>query len=245
LKKQRSGIIVQARMGSTRLPAKVMKEILGEPMLWRVIERLKAVASADVIVIATPQDPQSDPLVKLAQKAKVEVFRGSEEDVLERYYQAAEKNKLDVVVRVTSDCPLIDPQVVDACLRYFLGHPPVDYVSNTMQRTFPRGMDTEVFSFKALEKAYQKALEPYEREHVTPYIAKHGKTLSYQQKENQSVYRLTVDTAEDFELIKKIFETLYPKDKNFTLADIIKFLKQNPSLVNINKHVQQKALPQG
>lgn len=242
MKKPRIGIIVQARMGSTRLPAKVMQEILGQPMLLRVMERLKAVALADVLIIATAQTPENNPIVELAQRANVKIFRGSEADVLRRYYETAKENKLDVVTRVTSDCPLIDPRVVDEGIQYFLDHQPIDYVSNTLERTFPRGMDTEVFSFAILKKANDEADQPYQREHVTPYILEKGRALNYSHKKNLSKYRLTVDTAEDFALIVKIYEALYSKNKLFDLEAIVQFLEKNPRLLELNKNVKQKVV---
>ncbi len=240
--KKKIGIIVQARMGSTRLPEKIMKQILGKPMLSYGIERLKKVNLAQNIIIATVDDKANDPIVSIVSQLGVDVFRGSEDDVLSRYYEAAKKFKLDVVVRVTSDCPVIDPAIVDEIIKYFLDHQPIDYVSNTLVRTFPRGMDTEVFSFEILSQAYQKAREPYQREHVTPYMIEQGKTENYVQSKNESQYRLTVDTPEDFELIKRIFEVLYKKGKVFTLKEIVELLKKDSSLMALNAHVEQKGL---
>ncbi len=240
--RKKVGIIVQARMASTRLPRKIMKHILGEPMLAHCIKRLQKVSFATVIVIAAPRGKDNSPIIELAEKMGVKIFQGSEEDVLSRYYGAAAKYQIDIVVRVTSDCPLIDPAIVDRVIEHFLKNQPVDYVSNTIERTFPRGMDVEVFTSAFLKKADRDADKPYQREHVTPYILEKGRTLNYRHKKDLSPYRLTVDTAEDFDLIVKIYESLYPKNKLFDLETITQFLEKNPHLLGINKHIEQKTL---
>ncbi|NLX01599.1 MAG: NTP transferase domain-containing protein, partial [Syntrophomonadaceae bacterium] len=164
-------IIDQARMTSTRLPGKVMKEVLGKPLLEYQIERLKRTNEADELVIATTTNNTDQPIVEICKRLGVAYYRGSEEDVLSRYYEAATKFGADVVVRVTSDCPLIDPTVVDKVIKHYKDNwDKYDYVSNTLTRTYPRGMDTEVFSYKVLQEVYYNAQEQPEREHVTPYI---------------------------------------------------------------------------
>ncbi|NEO63206.1 MAG: NTP transferase domain-containing protein, partial [Moorea sp. SIO4G2] len=159
-------IIVQARMTSTRLPGKVLKQVLGKPLLDYQIERLRRVKLADEIVIATTINQTDEPIVELCNSISIPYFRGSEEDVLARYYGAAVEHQADVVVRVTSDCPLIDPQVIDQVIQFYLDHQgEYDYVSNSLQRTYPRGMDTEVFSFAALDEAFHEASAQPDREH--------------------------------------------------------------------------------
>ncbi|RYD06306.1 hypothetical protein N752_05280 [Desulforamulus aquiferis] len=162
-------IIVQARMTSTRLPGKVLKTVLGKALLEYQIERLKMVQLAEQIIIATTINSTDQPIIDLCQRLSVPYYRGSEDDVLARYYEAATLYGADAIVRVTSDCPLIDPTVIDEVIDYYISNE-CDYVSNTMDRTYPRGMDTEVFSYKVLKEAFKNAVELPEREHVTPFI---------------------------------------------------------------------------
>lgn len=235
--------IVQARMGSTRLPGKVLKEVLSRPLLSYQIERMAKSKMIDELVIATTPNG-NESIIELCQKENISYFIGSEKDVLERYYLAAKKFQADIVVRMTSDCPLIDAGIVDAVINMYKNND-FDYVSNTQIRTFPRGMDTEVFSFSALEKAYKEAEIEYEHEHVTPYLylnAEKFKIGQYIQEKDFNEIRLTVDTPEDFELIKRLFEKLYPVNPEFVLSDILDVLKENPSWLEINKEIVQKKL---
>ncbi len=237
-------IIVQARMGSERLPGKVLKEVLGRPLLSYLLERLKFVSEATEIVVATTVLNGDDAIENLCQKEGVKVFRGSSEDVLERYYLAAKKSAADVVVRITGDCPCTDPKIIGEVITFYTKNI-ADYVSNTLERTFPIGMDVEVFSMKALERAYEMAKDPAEREHVTPYIYRNPQffsCLNVPSKNNYSNYRLTVDTSEDFELIRKIIETLYPVNPKYSMNDIISLLHQHSDWILINAHVKQKKL---
>jgi len=239
-------IIVQARMGSTRLPGKIMKTVLGRPLLDFLVHRLKRSALADGIVIATTKNKQDVKIVNFCLGQEIFCFAGSEDDVLDRYYQAATKFNADVIVRISSDCPLIDPLLIDKLISFFLElQPNCDYLSNTLVRTFPRGMDIEVFSYAALALAAERAVLPEEREHVTPYIYRHPelfKLHSYIQADDNSRYRWTVDCPEDFELITKILENIYPKNPDFTLQDLLKLLKKHPEWSKINAHIEQKPL---
>lgn len=238
----KSVIISQARMTSTRLPGKVLKKVAGKPLLEYQIERLKRSRIADEIVIATTTNETDLPIVELCERLKVYCYRGSEEDVLSRYYEAAKKSKADVVVRVTLDCPVIDPMVIDSVITGFLEkYPDLDYISNTQERTFPRGMDTEVFSIQALEETFNEATEKLDREHVTLFIRRQDDRykiggLTYH--ENQSSHRWTVDTEEDLNLVSKIINALYPVKTDFTLEDILKLLENNPEWVKINADVE-------
>jgi spore coat polysaccharide biosynthesis protein SpsF len=238
--------IIQARMGSTRLPGKVLKTVLGKPLIAYQIERLKRCKWIDKLVVATTTKEPDSAIVELCQQLNVDVFRGSESDVLERYYQAACHYQADVVVRLTADCPLIDPEIVDQVIMTYLDHyPKYDYVSNTVKRTYPRGLDTEVFSFNALQTAHQEAGAPHLREHVTPYIYmnsnlfKLGKVLN---DTDYSQHRWTVDTLEDFELIKRIIEQLYPINPLFHQEDVINLLREHPEWTLINAHIEQKKI---
>jgi len=231
-------------MTSTRLPAKVMKQVLGKPLLEYQIERLKRVKLADQIVVATTINDTDQPIIDLCDRLSIPCYRGSEEDVLARYHGAAIANQADIVVRVTSDCPVIDPQVIDQAIQFYIdSHPKYDYVSNCLEGSYPRGMDTEVFTFKVLDEAFYQATAQSDREHVTPFIYRQSNRYKLRQVnyfENQGDYRWTVDMPEDFELIKKIIENLYPFKPDFTLEDCLALLFQNPEWNMINKHIQQK-----
>lgn len=239
-------LIVQARMGSSRLPGKILREVLDKPLLAYEIERLRCVSKADEVVIATTENPIDQAVVDFCHHEQVPIFRGSEEDVLDRYYCAAKAFNADVIVRVSGDCPLIDPNVVDQVIQYYLDHyPDYSYVSNTLERTFPRGMDVEVFTFDALMKAAKEASLPEEREHVTPYLYCHPDLFdigSIVQVSDRSNNRWTVDTEEDFQLIDKIIRGLYPIKPNFTMEDILDILKIHPDWKAINAHIPQKPL---
>lgn len=241
-------IISQARMTSTRLPGKVLKEVLGKPLLSYQIERLQRVKSADEIVIATTTNRDDDPIVSLADDLGVAVYRGSENDVLLRYYEAAREHNANAIVRVTSDCPLIDPFVIEKVLAFYVdSRGKYDYVANTLQRTYPRGMDTEVFSMTVLATAHQQATQKPEREHVTAYIYRNHEQFrlgNVAYSSNESRHRWTVDTAEDFELIKRIIEALYPTNNCFTLEDCLQLLHRNPEWSGLNEDIEQKVYGQ-
>jgi len=235
-------IIVQARMTSTRLPGKVLKEVLGKPLLEYQIERLRRVKLADEFVIATTVNETDLPIVRLCEKLNIAYFRGSEEDVLSRYYHCAKESGGEVIVRITSDCPIIDPQVIDKTIHYYTTHRQ-DYVSNSLERTYPRGMDTEVFSYKCLSEAFHEAVDKPEREHVTPFIYRRPEryrlaNVSYMKSCGD--YRWTVDTNEDYELIRLMIEELYPGNPNFSLEDALDAVERHPEWRLLNAHVQQK-----
>lgn len=227
------------------MPGKVLKKICNKTVLEHDIDRLKRVNNINKIIIATTTLEKDDLIVEEADRLKVAYYRGSEEDVLSRYYYAAKENNADIIVRVTSDCPLIDSEVTEKIIQYYLDNDDkYDYVSNTIDRTYPRGLDTEVFSFKALEKAFNKATSQRDREHVTPYIWDNFNIFKLKQYKNDVDYsqlRWTLDTMEDFELINCIYTLLYPKKgNNFNIKDIIELYKEYPELEEINKHIEQK-----
>lgn len=236
--------IIQARMGSTRLPGKVMKLLMDHTVLHHVVSRVKEANNIDEIIVATTHLPKDDPIDEEARKAGANVFRGDEQDVLSRYYQAAAESDADIIIRITSDCPLIDSAILSNMLEFYQQNN-YDYVSNTLSRTFPRGLDVEIFSFQALEKAYNSASLPEEREHVTPYLYRHPTQFSlydYRSDEDHSDYRWTLDTIEDWELIHKLYQHLYDNNRLFGLDETLKFLQCNPELSQINAHVEQKKL---
>lgn len=237
--------IIQARMGSTRLPGKILKEVNGKPLLSYQLHRLKASKLIDEIVIATTKKEQDDVIEAFCKKFSVSIFRGSESDVLKRYYEAAIKLRADVIVRITSDCPIIDPEIVDNVIHPFLESKNFDYVSNTIERTFPRGFDVEVFSFNALEEAEHNAFLDRDREHVTPYFYTNTDKFNVCNVYNDvdySKYRFTVDTQEDFELIKLILEHLYDENPYFKMLDVIRLMEKNPIWFSINAHIEQKKI---
>lgn len=237
-------IFVQARMGSTRLPGKILKQVLGKPLLLYQIERLKEVTLADCCRILTTTEKADDQIVSFCKDHGIPVFRGPEEDVLSRYHQAALEYRPDAIVRVSSDCPLIDPKVVNDIIRtYRDGFPQWEYVSNCITRTFPRGLDAEIFSFEALDKAFRLSIDKGEREHVTLHMYRHPELYRLRNvtnSEDLSDYRWTVDTTEDFELIKRILEHLYPRKPDFRMQDVLQLLNEHPDWKRINEGVKQK-----
>src|SRR3989344_287708 len=229
--------IIQARMGSTRLPGKVSKLILGKPMLVHQIERVKQSRFVDRVVVATTIKDEDDIIARMAQEAGVECFRGSESDVLDRYYQAAREAQADIVVRVTGDCPLSDPKVIDETIEYFLKNATdVDYASKPSN--YPEGLDMEIFSFSTLERAWKEAVKPSEREHVTPYVYNHPEMFRVRAwqsgVEDFSAMHWSVDTPEDFIFVTKIFENLYPQNSVFSKDEVLNLLSEKPELHSIN-----------
>jgi spore coat polysaccharide biosynthesis protein SpsF len=239
-------IIIQARMGSTRLPGKHLKTVIGKPLIAFLVERLRQVQSAHEIVVATTDNPLDEKLIEFCKAENLSYFRGSEEDVLERFYQCAKQYQADVIVRVTADCPLIDPAIIDKVIQQFLeNYPRTDFTSNVIERRYPRGMDVEVFSFNSLEKVFNEAKLPEEREHVTPYYYRHPdlfQITSVVKETDNSQYRWTVDTEDDFKLISLVLQRIYPKKPTFTLEDLLKLFYEHPDWVEINAHVKQKEI---
>ena len=219
-----TAIVVQARMGSSRLPGKVLKDIAGRPMLSYQIERLRRVKRAERIVVATTDQPADDAVERFCQKEKIACVRGSEHDVLARYHLAIERFPADVVVRITADCPLIDPAIVDEAIAAY----EPDYVSNMLETTYPYGMAVEVFSAQALREAHREAKDPAEREHVTPFIYRHPERYrlrSLTMAPNLSHHRWTVDTPEDLAAFRKFVASLRRDWLDVTYADAVRFFK--------------------
>jgi spore coat polysaccharide biosynthesis protein SpsF len=232
-------IIIQARMGSTRLPGKVLKEIMGKPMLWHVITRAKTCKTADKVIVATTRNPADKPIVKLSEQLGAGYYAGSETDVLDRYYRAAVKYKVEVIVRITADCPLLDPRVVDTVVRRYQSSD-YDYVSNTLKRSYPDGLDVEVFSFAALNRAWREAELLSEREHVTPYLWKNPdkfRLANVKRTNNLSALRFTVDEESDLEFVKQVYEHLYEEQGFFSTNDVLRLLNTNPGLQRINQGI--------
>ncbi len=241
---QRVVAIIQARMKSERLPGKVLKKILNKPLLFYLTERIKKCKMIDEIIVATTESIQDDLIIKFCEENNLKYYRGSENNVLLRFKEAAAENNANIIVRICADSPLIDHRIIDQSINKFLDNEHnCDYLSNTIDQTYPLGMNVEVFSMDSLLKADQKALSKYEREHVTPYIYQKKnlfKIIKKHYKENLYHLRLTVDEKEDFDLIEIIIKNLYAKKNDFSLEEIISFLKKNKKFIQINQHVKQK-----
>lgn len=243
----RNVAIIQARSGSTRLPGKVLKTLKGRTVLGHVINRVRQVSAIDEIVIATTVLPHDDAIEQEALNHGAKVYRGSESDVLSRYYEAAAANNADTVIRITSDCPLIDPEITGEVIRHYY-HTNSDYTSNTQARCFPRGLDTEVFSMESLTRAHFNAKLPEEREHVTPYIYRNPDLfhiVSFECEADYSQYRWTLDTPEDWELIGHIYSRLYTHMRPvFLWKETLQLMLEKPELSRINATVEQKKVGQ-
>lgn len=241
---RRVAIVIQARMGSTRFPGKVLAPILGRPLIAYQLERLARIRTPARLVVATTDRPTDDPIVRFCSTIGVETFRGAEEDVLARFVGAAAAVGADIVVRSTADCPLIDPEVVDKVVeRVRAGG--CEYASNTVERTFPRGLDVEAMERRVLDIAAQEATDPAERGHVTPFIYRRPERFrlcSVTQDHDLSSERWTVDTPADFELIRRILEALYPVRPGFGCEDVVRLLDENSDWRSLNADVEQKPL---
>ncbi len=264
--------IIQARMSSSRLPGKVLLDIAGKPMLAHVVERTRQAPSIDGVLVATTSDPSDDPVAAFCERSGYDCFRGSLHDVLDRYYRAAQAAQAQVIVRVTGDCPLIDPGIIEDTLRLFFGLSPVssgvsaranlppapgptpyDFAANRLPppwgRTFPIGLDTEVCTFQALERAWQEASQPYEREHVMPYLYERSleaarqpapfRILLANHDPDFGALRWTVDTPEDLQLVRRIFAHFQGR-LDFSWREVLALIDAEPELAQINAQVRHK-----
>ena len=233
--------ILQARMSSTRLPGKVLKPILGQPMLARQIERLRRAALIDGLVVATSTDSSDDPIAQMCAQISVDCSRGSLDDVLDRFRKTVENRPSEHIVRLTGDCPLADPAVIDAVVRFHLAGA-YDYSSNTLHPTYPDGLDVEVCRAAALAEAGREANTAFEREHVTPFIYRRPERYrlgDFRNASDLSGLRWTVDNPEDFELVRRIYEALYPSNSNFALDDILTLFDKEPGLATVNARYER------
>jgi spore coat polysaccharide biosynthesis protein SpsF len=238
--------VIQARTGSSRLPGKVLADVGGRSMLARVVRRAGRAERLDGVVVATTDRPADDAIVAECRELGVTVFRGSEEDVLDRYQGAARATDAGVVVRITSDCPLIDPEVIDRVVAALLADD-ADYASNTLERTYPRGLDVEAVTAEALAQAWRKAQEPYQRVHVTPYLYQHPdrfRLRSVTSGVDAGHHRWTVDTAEDLELVRALYSRL-GNDDDFGWRRALVVVEAEPELADLNRRIRQKALEEG
>jgi spore coat polysaccharide biosynthesis protein SpsF len=243
------GVIIQARTGSTRLPNKILNYLPFDSnitVLEQDIRRIKKSKYINDIIIATTENIEDDEIIKIVKKENVEVYRGSENDVLARHYFAAQHNNIDVIVRFTSDCPCIDAKIVDMVIEEYLKDISYDFVATVLERTFPIGLDVEVIKFSALQTAYKDAIEGYQREHVTDYIYENPnkfklKNVIAKDKLNRPDIRITLDTKEDYMLLCAIYDYLYKKNNYFSAEEIIELFHERPWLMYINnKSVQKK-----
>ncbi len=237
--------IIQARAGSSRLPGKVLRPLAGAPMLLRVINRVRRAASVDETAVATTDRAADDDIAELCAAAEVPVYRGSEEDVLDRYYGAACAYQADVVVRVNSDCPFSDPRLIDAVVGALPADATgLDYCSNVQpQRHYPRGLDVEAFTRAALEHAWRNNRDPVLREHVTPYMVRHPERYrmhSVAESADHSGHRWTVDTQEDLALATTIYDH-FGHDR-FSWQEVLDLVQQRPEISALNRHVRQREL---
>lgn len=231
--------VIQARIGSTRLPKKVLLKLCGKTVLEHVVSRVKQSNRISKIVVATTNQRENDAIVQLCKKMKVGIYRGSENDVLDRYYQAAKMFKADHVVRITADCPLIDPKIINDVIKLHL-QKKADFTSNALEITLPDGQDTEVFTFKTLKKTWKDSKLASEREHVTIYMEKNPKIfkiVSFKYREDLSKKRWTLDEPRDYEFIRIIYNHLYKKNHLFGMDEVLSFLKLHPNLENITKGI--------
>ena len=241
---KRTVAVIQARTGSTRLPGKVLLPLLGEPVLTHVMRRVARALTVDEVVVATTRLAADDPIAALAAQEGWPVVRGSEMDLLERYLEAARSHDADLVVRVTSDCPLIDPELIDQVVGALVREGG-DYASNTLEpRTYPRGLDVEVVTTEALQVADREDQDPASREHATPWVRTHPERFGLVRvagSVDHSAHRWTLDTPEDYELLRRIFEAI--GQDRFRWGDVLAVVEANPAWSALNRDVAQKAAP--
>lgn len=233
--------VIQARSGSSRLANKIFLTLTGKPLLYRMFERVAASELKGTIVIATTTESSDDNVESFCKDHKINIYRGHQTDLLDRHYQAAKIFSADAVIKIPSDCPLIDSKVIDKVIQFYLSNiNNYDYVSNLHPATYPDGNDVEIMSFNALEKAWNNAEREFEREHTTPFIWENpdkfriGNVLWETGLDYSMTYRFTIDYPEDYEFIKKVYDELYPKKPDFSLEDILNLLNENKEIKKIN-----------
>jgi len=235
--------IIQARIGATRFPSKMLMEIKGKTLLELYIDRVRLSKTIEKIIVATTDNKADDQIEKLVGKiAGIDCFRGSEWDLLDRYYQCAKKFSADLIVRLTPDDPFVDYEVIDKAVNIFIKEK-VDFVTNHFEPTYPEGLDIEVYSFQALEKCWKEAKLLSEREHVFPYIQNNPdkfKIINFKQEKDFSHLRWTIDYECDYEMTKKIYDYLYDKKPIFLQEDILALLQEHPEIAKINSHIKRK-----
>jgi len=234
--------IVQARMGSTRLPGKSLIDISGKPLLKHILDRMQKSSIMNGLVVATTTNTEDNAICQLCDKLNLAWFRGSADDVLDRYYQCAKAHNADIIVRITADNPFTDPEVADRIIEEILQDDELDYVSNTIRPTYPEGIDIEVFRFRALEKAWHEATSALDREHVTPYIWLHPnlfKLNNIEYKKNLSHMRWTLDTSDDLVMTRAVYKELYKKGNLFLMKDVLDLMEKPPEIEQLNANVER------
>ncbi len=238
---QRVVTVVQARTGSTRLPNKVLRPLAGAPLLVRMVERVRAARLAGTVVVATTTAPADDPIANLCRAEGLLCFRGDPLDLLDRHYQAGLAYGATAVVKIPSDCPLIDPAIIDRVLGHFLDHPGAfDFVSNLHPASYPDGNDVEVMTLEALATAWREATRPLEREHTTPYLWENsdrfrlGNVLWETGRDYSKSHRWTIDYEEDYQFIRAVYDALYPVNPRFGLGDILAYVAGRPDVAALN-----------
>lgn len=243
------GAIVFARMASTRLASKVMINVQGKPILQHIIERVRRSKYIQKVVIATSSNSSDNRIAELGRNVGVDVFRGSEDDVLDRCFQAAKKFSFDPIVRITADDPFKDPDIIDQIIKVYTdARGKYDLACNTLRPTFPEGLDVEVISFHALEEAWSNSSHPADREHLTQYLFRNPerfRIFNVENSENLSHIRLTLDTKEDLELVRLVYDAIYPIKYDFSWTDVVSYLRSRPELLEINKNVKKSGRYQG
>jgi spore coat polysaccharide biosynthesis protein SpsF (cytidylyltransferase family) len=239
MQEQKVSAIFQVRMGSIRLPGKVLMDIEGKPLLQHVVDRVRRSRYINEIILATTTDGRDISIIEFARKQSLKYFAGNEDDVLDRFYQCARKFAADIIVRITPDDPFKDPEIIDAAIETFIKNRDIlDYVTNTLPPSYPIGLDIEVFSFQSLEKAWREAEKPSEREHVTPYIWNHPELFrirNFNYKDDISHFRWTLDTEADLLFAREIYRRLYKEKPGFLMDDILDVVKREPDLLKINR----------
>ncbi len=223
-----------------------MKKVLDKPLLGFLLERVARSKKLNEIIVATTLQENDDHIAQFCNESQISCFRGEVDDVLSRYLKAAQQSSAEIIVRITGDCPLMDPEIIDKVVQHYLDlYPEIDFVSNTLKRTYPRGMDVEVFSFESLKTASESSVKIGDREHVTSFIYSHPdrfRLANVSDENDYSRYRWTVDTSEDFQLVENLIKEIYPQKENFIYSDLLKAMEAHPEWYFINSHVEQKKI---
>lgn len=233
--------VIQARAGSTRLPGKVLRPLAGKPLLIRMVERVLAAELAGTVVVATTLAPEDDAIAALCAAEGFHCYRGSTDDLLDRHYQAGRLHDAETVIKIPSDCPLIDPRIIDRVIGIYLAHPgEFDYVSNLHPATYPDGNDVEIMTMSALATAWREATRPFEREHTTPYLWENPErfrlgSVTWESGLDYSMsHRWTIDYEEDYAFITAVYDGLYAGNPVFGLTDILAYLERHPEIADLN-----------
>lgn len=240
----RIAAIVQARTGSTRFPNKVFANLSNKPLIWHVFNRLKSSQLINSLILATTENPNDDSLIEWANENGIFYYRGSENDVLSRYYFAAKKFNIDIIIRITADDPFKDPEIIDMIVESFIKNK-LNFISNNNPPTYPEGLDVEVFDIESLELAFNNSKDSYEREHVTQYFYRNPekfKIQNFYNFENTSNLRWTIDTEVDYKMATEVYNNLFNERNCFNYKDIIEFLKKFPKIALINKDETRSAM---